>query len=239
MAIKGKSKPKGGARPVTRGPRPAYVPVRKPLVQRRSFWYSILAVVLLASAIGIWYGLAKQRESDREDELAASLRKAATEYQQRVDPILAAVGAPVPPSGFDTFPDLEAALNSLLDGQSETADLDEVASATAETAKGAVGDLEAIEAAQIVAGKGFQQHVVLYVINSRSRMVQGLRLYEQAALLATDAAAAKGDGIVELATRAKELVSLARGIFADGYQDFIEVQFRAGIYAPTVTTGAP
>src|SRR3989304_4033571 len=113
MAIKGKSKPKGGARPVTRGPRPAYVPVRKPFVQRRSFWYSILAVVLLASAIGIWYGLAKQRESDREDELAASLRKAATEYQQRVDPILAAVGAPAPPSGVATLPRPEATMEHL------------------------------------------------------------------------------------------------------------------------------
>lgn len=239
MAIKGKSKPKGGARSVTRGPRPAYVPVQTPLLRRRSFWYSVLAVVILASAIGIWYGLAKQRESDRADELAASLRKAATQYQGQIDPILAAVGTPVAPSGFDTFPDLEAALNALIDGQSEPSDLGPVADATSEAAKGAAADLDAIEAVQIVAGKGFEENIVLYVINSQSRMVQGLELYEQAALLASHAASLEADEAAALATRAKQFVSIAKSVFADGYQDYVEVQFRAGIYTPTVATGAP
>jgi hypothetical protein len=238
VAIKGKSKPKGGAKPVTRGPRPAYVPVRKPLLQRRSFWYTVIAVVVVASALGIWYGIAKQRDSDRERALEASLRRTVTDYQEQVDPVLLTVGAQIP-SGYETFPQFEDALNTFIDGQGKPADLQSSADATAQAAGAAAENLEAIEAATLVAGKGFDAEISLFVINSRSRMVQGLRAYENAALLASDAAAAGDDPGVALAKRAKEQVALARDIFGDGYQDYIEVQVRAGTYQPVVDTGQP
>jgi len=239
MAIKGKSKPKGGAKPVTRGPRPTYVPVHTPLMRRRSFWYTVLGVVVLASAIGIWYGLAQQREADREEALARSLRDAATEYRQQVDPIVTSIGTPVAPSGIDVFPEFATAVSSIADGEGESADLEPLARATAEAAKSAAEDLDAIKAVELVAGKGFQEHAVLYVINSKSRMVQALKLYEQAALLSETAAAATGDDATELAKRASQLVTLAQGIFGDGYQDYVEFQFLAGIFQPTVATGTP
>jgi hypothetical protein len=238
MAIKGKSKPKGGAKPVTRGPRPTYVPVRTPLLQRRSFWFTVIAVVVVASALGIWYGIAKQRESEREAELEASLRTAVTDYQDQVDPILLTVGTPVP-SGYDTFPAFEDGLNGFIDGQSKAAALEEVANATADSAARAAEDLEAIGAAQLVAGKGFEAEVALFVINSQSRMAQGLRAYEQAALLASDAAAAAGEQAVDLAKRAKEVAAVARDVFADGYQDYVEIQIQAGTFEPVVDTGLP
>src|SRR5512134_3954723 len=236
MAIKGKSKPKGGAKPVTRGPRPAYVPVRTPLLQRRSFWFTVIAVVVVASALGIWYGIAQQRESDRERELEASLRRTVTDYQEQIEPILLTVGTPIP-SGYDTFPEFEDALNTFIDGQGKPADLQASAEATAQAAGTAAENLEAIEAAALVAGKGFDAEVALFVINSQSRMAQALRAYENAALLAADAAAAGDEQGIALARRAKEQVALARDIFADGYQDYIEVQVRAGTYQPMPDTG--
>jgi hypothetical protein len=238
VAIKGKSKPKGGAKPVTRGPRPAYVPVRTPLLQRRGLWYAVLAAVLVATAVGVWYGVSQQRETDRERDLKASLRRTMTDYQEQVDPILLTVGTPAP-SGYDTFPEFEDALNTFIDGQGTTADLTRSAEATAQAAGAAAERLEAIEAAALVAGKGFDAEVALFVINSRSRMAQGLRAYEDAALLASDTAAAgEGQGVA-LAKRAKEQVALAREIFAGGYQDYIEVQVKAGTFQPVLDTGQP
>lgn len=238
MAIKGKSKPKGGAKPVTRGPRPTYVPVRTPLLQRRSFWFTVIAAVVVTSALGIWYGIAQQRESDRERELEASLRRTVTDYQEQIEPILLTVGTPIP-SGYDTFPEFEDALNTFIDGQGKPADLRASAEATAQAAGTAAENLEAIEAAALVAGKGFDAEIALYVINSRSRMAQALRAYENAALLASDAAAAGDEQGIGLAKRAKEQAALARDIFADGYQDYIEVQVRAGTYQPMPDTGLP
>lgn len=238
MAIKGKSKPKGGAKPVTRGPRPTYVPVRTPLLQRRSFWFTVIAVVVVASALGIWYGIAQQRESDRERELEASLRRTVTDYQEQIEPILLTVGTPIP-SGYDTFPEFEDALNTFIDGQGKPADLQASAEATAQAAGTAAENLEAIEAAALVAGKGFDAEVALFVINSQSRMAQALRAYENAALLASDAVTAGDEQGSGLAKRAKEQVALARDIFADGYQDYIEVQVRAGTYQPMPDTGLP
>ncbi|HEU4355033.1 MAG TPA: hypothetical protein VFT27_05540 [Actinomycetota bacterium] len=238
MAIKGKSKPRGGAKPVTRGPRPQYVPVRKPLLQRRAFWYTTIAVIVVASALGILYGIAKQRESDRERALQASLRKTVTGYQEQIDPILLAVGTEIP-GGYDTFPQFEDALNTFIDGQGTPADLQGTADATAEAAGTAAEKLEGIEAARLVAGKGFDAEVALFVVNSRSRMAQGLRVYEHAAKLASDAAAAEGSQAVELARRAKEAAALAKDIFANGYQDYVEVQVRAGTYQPVIDTGQP
>ena len=45
---------------------------------------------------------------------------------------------------------------------------------------------------------------------------------------------------VELAKRAKEIIGVAKSVFGDGYQDYMEIQFRAGIYQalPTGLTGA-
>jgi len=237
MAIKGKSKPKGGAKTVTRGPRPAYVPVHKPLFQRRSFWFTVLGVVVAASALGIWYGLAQQREADEEEALAESLAETTSEYQQLVDPIVATVGTPIPPSQIETFPNFETRLDGFIDGGTEAAALEDEASATSAAARAAAEDLEGIEVATLVAGKGFDEAYVLYMLNSQTRMVQGMRLYEEAALLASDAAAASGDAATGLATRAQEVLSLGKEIFAEGYQDYVEAQLRAGIYQPAAPTG--
>ena len=236
MAIKGKSKAKGGARSVTRGPKPAYVPVRTPLLQRRAFWLSVLVVVVVASVAGIWYGIAKQRSADEEEELAAAKAAAAGEYQQQVEPILSSVGEPLPPSGFQVFPQLTADLAGSLDGSVDAAQLDETAGAVTNAARRAAADLEEVDAVGIVAGKGFDEVFVLYVLNSQRRMSQALRLFEQAASLAQAAAAAEGDAATELTERASEVADLAAAGFADGYQDYTEARVRAGIYQPTQGT---
>lgn len=234
MAIKGKSRPKGGSRAVTRGPKPTYVPVRPPLLARRSFWVSAGAVVLVLAALGIWYGVSKERAQAREAELARRLRNAALELQGRVDPIITPLGTPVPPTAFDAFPDLGSALTDAARGAGDPKALADLATAAATNAGKAADDLERIEAATIVGGKGFDEAFVLNAINARLRMVQGLRLFRQAALLGADAAAERGDRAAELATRAKDVFDLATQVFADGYHDYVEVQVEADIFQPVL-----
>ncbi len=236
MAIKGKSKPKGGSRAVTRGPKPTYVPVRPPLLARRSFWVSLGAIVLVLAVVGIWYGVAKERAQAREAELARRLRDAALELQRRIDPIITPLGTPVPPSAFDAFPDLGGALTDAAGPSGDPKALADVARAAAEAAGKAADDLEAVEAATIMGGKGFDAPVVLNAINGRLRMIQGLRLFRQAALLAVDAAGERGGRAAELTARAKDVFDLAGQVFGDGYHDYLEVQFAANIFQPTLPT---
>ena len=239
MTIKGKSRPKGGGRAVTRGPKPAYVPVHKPLLQRRSFWYTVLAAVIVVSVAGIWYGVAKQRSADREEQLAQVKRRAAADYQQQVEPILATVGQPVPPSGFEILPQLKTSLSGFLEGTIPAEELEATASAIATAAKRAAAELDKIDAVGIVGGKGLDETFVLYVLISQTRMTQALRLYEQAALLASDAAAAEGGIATGLAGRAQGVVAVAEEGFADGYQDYTEARYRAGIFQPTPVQPSP
>lgn len=236
MAIKGKSKTKGGGKAPARGPKPSYVPVRKPLLQRRAFWVPALVVLALATVAGLWYGFAKQRTADREDALAQQLADATTAYQQQIDPILTPLGQPVPPSDFEVFPEFTAALAGFLDGSTEAAALENAASGTADQAAEAATRLEAIDGVGFVAGKGFDEVTVLYVVNSQARLTQATQLYAQAAGLAKDAATASRKQAGALAERASALADLAKGIFDDGYRDFVELQVRAGTYQPQVPT---
>jgi hypothetical protein len=234
VAIKGKSKPKRGSRAVTPGPKPTYVPVRPPLLARRSFWVSAGAIVLVLAALGIWYGVSKERAQAREAELARRLRNAALELQGRIDPIITPLGKPIPPSAFEAFPDLQSALSGAVGGGGDPKALADIANAAADAAGKAADDLEQVEAATIVGGKDLDAVFVLNAINARLRMIQGLRLFRQAGLLAVDAAAERGDRATELATRAKDVFDLASQVFGDGYHDYLEVQFKADIFRPTL-----
>ena len=236
MAIKGKSKPKGGSKAPARGPKPAYVAVRKPFLQRRTFWIPALVIVGLAVIAGLWYGIAKQRTADREEALAQDLADAASGYQQQLDPILATVGRTVPPSGFEILPGFGAALEGFIGGTTEADGLEAEASGAAELAAEAAKQLESVDGVGSVAGKGFDESTVLYVVNSQARLTQGLQLYEQAAGLALDAAAATGKEARALAERASTIADIGQGIVDDGYQDLIEFQIRAGTYQPQLPT---
>jgi hypothetical protein len=239
MAIKGKSRPKSGGKPVTRGPRPTYVPVKKPLLARRGLWIGVVSVLVIASIVGIWYGIARQRSKDREAALAQRLRVAATKYQGLVDPVLAPIGQSQAPSGFIAFSEFSDALKAFADGSGDAASLTSTASTASDQAKKAAASLDKVDAVAIVSGKGFDENFVLYVVNSKARMVEGLDLYRQAALLAQDAANASGQEADELTARAKDVLGTADKVFGEGYQDYTEARFKAGTFQPTATTGLP
>src|SRR6058998_1889456 len=168
MAIKGKTK-SCSKKPVAAGPKPAYVPVKIPLMRRRGFWIALIAVVAVASIAGITYGFAKERTHAREEELAKRLRTTMTRYQSEVDPILAGVGTPNPPSSFTAMSTLTSAVSGLQDGTATPSAVSaavQTASGAATQAKSGYTALGKIDVTAIIVNKGFDQGFALYMINS-------------------------------------------------------------------------
>lgn len=233
MAIKGKSKPRS-RRVVTPGPRPSYTPVKQPLLARRGFRIGVLVVVVAASVGGIWYGLARERTQDREQALAERERTAAVTFRGRVQGAIASAGQPSSPDGFTAFPTLTADVDGLQEGTVKPRTVQTDAKAARKAAKGAWQAMERIDVLSITANKGFDAALVNYFFNAKEKMQDGLRLYEQAALLVERAAAATGDERAELLDSAGGILDVAAELMNGGYSDFVQVQQEAGIYQPSL-----
>jgi hypothetical protein len=237
MAIKGKSKSRGGGKSVTRGPKPAFVPVKTPLYARRSFWIVSGVIVAVAVIGGLWYGFAKQRSKDRDEALVKAMATTMTTFQGDVDPILATVGQATQPTTFSAFPGFEQSVAAFADGSGTPEDLQAAAEGTVTQARKAVASLQKIDVVELVRDKGFDQPFVTSMLYAQANMALGLRLYEQAALLAQDALAAEGDAQAELVARTQSVLELARQAFGNGYQNYIEAQAQAGTLQATQPAG--
>ena len=232
MAIKGKSKPRS-RRVVTPGPRPSYTPVKKPLLARRGFRIGVLVVVVAASIGGIWYGLARERTQDRERALAERERTAAITFRGKVQGAIASAGQPAPPNGFTAFPTLTADVDALEKGTVKPNRVRTDAKAARTAARGAWQAMGKIDVPSITARKGFDAAFVNYFFNAREKMQDGLKLYEQAALLVERAAVATRDERTELLDSAGGILEVAAELMNGGYSDFIQVQIEADIYQPS------
>ncbi|MGZ8637225.1 MAG: hypothetical protein ACXWX2_09675, partial [Actinomycetota bacterium] len=100
MAIKGKSRSRG-AKGVSRGPKPAYVPVKVPLLRRRGVVLAVGGVLGVAAIAGIVYGVVQQRNEERARDELDRMATAVVEYRGQIDSVLLTVGQPVPPASFD------------------------------------------------------------------------------------------------------------------------------------------
>lgn len=237
MAIKGKSKSRG-AKGVTRGPKPAYVPVKTPFLRRRGFWIAVGAVVAVGAIAGLWYGFAKQAREDRERETQQRLAAAMTDYGAAVEPVLASVGQALPPADFQAFPSLADALGSVKEGR-RLADAETTAGNVSEAAKGAAQAIDGIDVAKIAAGKELERVFVVYLFSSQRGFVEGLELYEQAASLLSLAATANEEQRGDLVATARGVLDLADRVFTRGYADYVEAQSMAGALESGPGAGLP
>lgn len=235
MAIKGRSKPRS-RKVVTPGPRPAYVPVKKPLLARRGVQIAILAVVAVGAAAGIWYGIAKERTEDRARQFQQRKRTAAVTFQGRVEAAVGGVGQPTPPTGFTAFPALAAVVEGLATGDVKPERAAEDAKSFQTTARGAWQALDEIDLTEMVAGKGFDLSLVNYFFNAREKMVDALKLYERAAIMVQAAADATETERAGLLDSAGGIMDVAASLFNSGYSDYVQVQFEGGILQPSFGT---
>jgi len=244
MAIKGKAKTRT-RKAVTAGPKPVYVPVRKPLLARRGLWIAVLAVVAVGAAAGIWYGLSKERSQQRARDLARAERTAVSRYRAAIDVALTGVGQPIPPSGFQLVPDLQATIDGLEKGTAKGTDTGKTATDAAKAARSAYRAIDGVDVAALVRDKGFPFRLVNYLFNAKSKMVYGLKLYGQAALSIARAGEASGSEREDLLASAKGVIPIAQQVFSDGYSDYTEALIMTGLFTPTfqppgvTPTGAP
>ena len=235
MAIKGKSKGRS-ARAVTRGPKPVYQPVKKPLLARHEFWLVVLSILGVLVIVGLVAGFVAERNASAQDDLERRMRATMSSFQGQIDPVLTTIGQAQPPAGYQVFADLSTAVDDLVaekpDAPADPKALTQTATDAATSAKTALEALRAIDETALIRGKGFSEDFVLYVINAKGNLVRAMTLYGEAAKLLELAADAQGAERAELAARSKAILNAATEIFDRGYADYVEAQTTAGTFAP-------
>jgi type II secretory pathway pseudopilin PulG len=231
MAIKGKSKPRT-RRSVTPGPRPAYVPVRRPLVQRRGFQLGVVAVLIAAVAGGILYGVARERNQNHAAEQEQLLKNIASTYTTRVQTAIAGVGQAESVS-FTLLPDLKTQIDALKSGSGTPDDVAKAAKGLADQAESAADALSRIDPASMIRGKGVEDTAfVRDLVNANVKMENGLRMDAVAAGVLEQAAASGGAEAKALLERADEARTTAETVFLSGYSDWTNAQYAGGIFQP-------
>jgi hypothetical protein len=240
MAIKGKSKSRG-ARTVARGPKPAYVPVRTPLLRRSGLWIAVGTAAAAALVVALAIGFLEQREDTRERELVQSMATAVDQYAGQIDPILATVGQPTPPASFDAFPDLTTTLPTIAANDADDAALEQargVARDAASSASSAAKLIEDIPVTDFIRNRGFSREFVVYMIDSQGDLARAMELYRQTALLVTMAVDVDEPAErQELLERADDVLTVAEETFARGYADYVEAQAAAEVFEPVAPAG--
>jgi hypothetical protein len=236
MAIKGKGKTR--SKPPARAPRPQPVQ-RKPPFFRRTGVLSVLSVALGAGLVwtGVWLtnGLRADDRASAQASTHASARKVVLQWATTVDGTLSAFQDPQPqsapgPQQVVVFTSLSSAVATLAKG-----DPVKDAAATAKTAKQqadtAVGALSGVDLASVISGHGVDLATTNYLLNSKSKMVEGLQLYAQVADLVGQSAAAGDDAQAKaLITEANTLLPMATQLFNEGYSDY--AQAKASVSTP-------
>jgi hypothetical protein len=241
MAIKGKSKSRT-PKAVTRGPKPVYQPVKKPLLARRGLWLVIAGIFGTMVVVGLVAGFMAQRNASRQDDLEERMRDTIAGYQSEIDPILAAVGEPAEAARFRAFAPLDQVVADLEGGAPEDAAGRRAMLASADdvidSAGAAIDALRDVDESSLLQDRGFSEEFVLYVINSKADLARAMVLYRETAELVKLAVDAEGSDRDALVTRARGLLDVAGETFQSGYSDYVEAQVKAGTFQPA-TGGLP
>jgi hypothetical protein len=236
MTIKGKSKPKA-RRSVTPGPRPVYVPVKRPLVQRRGFQIGVLAVVAAVALGAIGYGYVHERNANHEQAQKALLASIASKYTVRVQGAIAAVGQPQAVS-FTLLPELKTQIDALRSGDADPADVASAAKDLRATAEGAADEVGAIDAAAMIRGKGVEDKLFVdELINATVKIENALRMDAVAAGVLEQAAGAPADQVEAFLEQADQARTTAEALFQSGFSNWVSAQVAAGTYQPAPIGG--
>jgi hypothetical protein len=235
VAIKGKTKSRG-TKGVTRGPKPVYVPVKTPLLRRSGLWIAVGTLLVAALVAALAAGFIQERNEQREQDRVQEMATVVNQYRGQIDPILSTIGTPLPPTGFDGFPELDTALAALEAEEIDKPGLKQVgdsAESVASSARSAIGLVDEIPASDLLRGHDFPREFVLYLINSQGNFLRGLKLYREAALLTSTAVDAESTKLRDdLTARARGVATIADEVFARGYSEYVEAQSAAEVFDP-------
>jgi hypothetical protein len=217
MAIKNKGKTR--QRPAARGPRHEPVPVPKPFAQRR--WVQLTALFIVGVLVTLfvlwaWRGWRSYRSDDREAQELSTRQQALGQWKAVVEGQVASVGqlqGGVPPI---IATDITAAVKALADGNDpkvKAADL-EASGAALGTAATTIDDFDLASA---ITEHGFDAAAATALTSSKAELVDGLKLYQQAAKLAILAMAADGQTRARLAASASAVEGSASSLLRSGW----------------------
>ena len=239
MAIKGKGRTR--SRAPARAPKAAPIPVKPPMFSRQ--W--VVAVVspvagLGLAAFGIWAYVGVHNEN-RDKAAAARLRREVPivqSFQGQMNAAISKVGTITPGQPPVVFTDLSTLVDSLAKGTVPKGAVD-TASTAAKNAGDAATAIEKISLSDEVGGKGFELGQTLYFFNAQSKVANGLHLYKEVAELAKTAATADKTEMVDLATRAQSIRSLAQAQVSAGFDDLKQLRASVGLFDQPQVPGAP
>lgn len=220
MAIKGKGKTKG--RQPARAPRRAPVTVKPPFFVRRWVQISLALVagfLLMVFVVWVTNYLRQERADATAATQASEQRAAGQKWKSQVEGALVKVGTLSPGAPPVLFPDLATTVSGLQKGK-----LPDGAAATLKKAQAdaklALDPLEKYVLTDQVRDIGMDEGQVSWFLNSQTRIVQALKLYEQAATQAVLAIAAPDDQRAAIANSAAAVQDRAAEIFQDGWGDY-------------------
>lgn len=225
MAIKGKGKTR--RRTVAQGPRPAYVPPRRPFWRHPAFVTAVIAVVLAGIGIAIYAAvihahntsLVEARRADRAKE-----RVIVTDFSSKIQSALQGITTPQ----LDTlipFPELSDISAKIKDGKPLPEDLAGTGRDNAKLAGLAAEQIQTIDVAALISG----HRTLLPLLDAQSYIVQSLKVYQQAGTMFRQATKVTGEGRTALLDRAKDLLGVGGSLFSTGYQKVINVMSTLGV----------
>jgi hypothetical protein len=220
VAIKGKGKTKG--RQPARAPRRAPVEVKPPFFLRRWVQVSLAFVAgLLLMVLVVWVtdGLRQQRADSKAATQASEQRGAGQRWKSQVEGALGTVGTLSPGAPPALFPDLASTISALQKGHLPDGAAATLKKARAE-AKTVIDPLKAYKLSDTIRDIGMDAEQVSWYLNSQTRIVQALELYEQVAANAALAIAAPGDQRAAIADGAAALQDSAAKLLLDGWTDY-------------------
>jgi hypothetical protein len=220
MAIKGKGKTKG--RQASRAPRRAPVEVKPPFFLRRRVQVSLAFVAgLLLMVFAVWVTnyLRQQSADDKAAAQATQQRTAGQKWKSQAEGALGTVGTLSPGATPALFPDLATAITGLQKGHVPDGAAATLKAAQAD-AKAAIAPLKSYKLSDTVRDIGMDSEQVSWFLNSQTRFVQALELYEQAAVNASLAIGAPDDQRKEIADAASAIQDRATEILQDGWTDY-------------------
>jgi hypothetical protein len=239
MAIKGKTKGRSRGKAPARAPRREPVAVQPPFIRRR--WVQLVGAAVagaLAVLFLVWVtnGLRQERAADEEADAATTRRTAAQEWQKTLEGEVGKLGTISPGVPPTVLEPLSGAIDDLSDGNVPDGTDATIADALT-LARAAAKTLGDYDLTATIADQGFDVEETNYFLNSQSKIVHALKLYEQSALLAQEASTAQGQERVALARRAVAIRDLATSLLNEGWNDYLQVMYAVGLAQVQQPTG--
>jgi hypothetical protein len=220
MAIKGKGKTKG--RQASHAPRRAPVEVKPPFFLRRGVQVTLAFVAgLLLMVFAVWVTnyLRQQNADDKAATHASEQRSAGQRWKSQVEGALGKVGTLSPGAPPALFPDMATTISGLDKGHVPDGAAATLKQAEAD-AKAAIAPLKAYKLSDSVRDIGMDAEQVSWFLNSQTRIVEALELYQQVAANAALAITAPNDQRAAIARGAAAIQDRAAEILQDGWTDY-------------------